>query len=108
MRHPVPSVHPIFGFSLLINCGATWRTAAMGYQSYAHASTSRQLLASNTAMRITRDPFFADILRDARIHFELWHWIVLRDGSNQIFGMGQERTEKEAADCAEQCIVDLM
>lgn len=59
-------------------------------------------------MRITRGSFFADILRDARVQFELWHWIVQREGSNQIFGMGQERTEKEAADCGEQCIVDLM
>lgn len=58
-------------------------------------------------MRITREPFFADILRDGRVRFELWHWIVQREGSNQIFGMGQEHTEEEAADCAEHCIVDL-
>ena len=58
-------------------------------------------------MRVRRPPYFADILRDARVHFELWHWIVQREGSNEIFGMGQERSEGEAQECAKRCLVDL-
>jgi len=58
-------------------------------------------------MRITRHPYFADILRDGRVHFELWHWIVQREGSQEILGMGQERTEDQARECAEHCIEDL-
>jgi len=58
-------------------------------------------------MRITRSPYFADVLRDARVHFELWHWIVQREGSQEISGMGQERSEDEARTSAEQCIADL-
>ena len=58
-------------------------------------------------MRITRKSYFADILRDGRVHFELWHWIVQREGSQEIFGIGQERTEKEARTSAERCIADL-
>lgn len=58
-------------------------------------------------MRITQGPFFADILRDGRVHFELWHWIVQREGSQEIQGMGQEKTESEARESAERCIADL-
>lgn len=58
-------------------------------------------------MRVTRQPYFADISRDGRVHFELWHWIVQREGSQEILGMGQERTEDEARECAEQCMADL-
>jgi len=41
------------------------------------------------------------------VHFELWHWIVQPEGSNEILGMGQERTEEEARECAERCMIDL-
>lgn len=58
-------------------------------------------------MRITRRRYFADILRDGRIHFELWHWIVQRENSNKILGMGQERTEGAARQCADQCMMEL-
>jgi len=58
-------------------------------------------------MRVNQPPYFADILRDARVHFELWHWIVQPEGSNEISGMGQERTEEEARECAERCMIDL-
>ena len=58
-------------------------------------------------MRITQPPYFADILRDGRVHFELWHWIVQRQGSQEIVGMGQEKTEGEARQSADQCIADL-
>jgi len=76
-------------------------------QSYALPSTGKLLLASNTIMRIKQGPYFADVLRDARVHFDLWHWIVQREGSQEISGMGQERTEEEARKSAEQCIADL-
>ena len=58
-------------------------------------------------MRISQAPFFADILRDGRVHFELWYWIVQREGSQEILGMGQERTEDEARQCAGRCMMDL-
>ena len=58
-------------------------------------------------MRITRSSFFADILRDGRVHFELWHWIVQREGSQEILGMGQEKTKSQARQSAERSIADL-
>jgi len=58
-------------------------------------------------MRITQGRYFADVLRDGRVHIELWHWIVQREDSHQIFGMGQERTVEEARQCAEQCMDEL-
>ena len=76
-------------------------------QSYALPSTDEPLIASNPAMRITQPPYFTDILRDGRVHFELWHWIVQREGSQEILGMGQEKTESEARQCAERCMADL-
>ncbi|HEY6248451.1 MAG TPA: hypothetical protein VI685_00745 [Candidatus Angelobacter sp.] len=58
-------------------------------------------------MRITRGPYFADILRDGRVQVELWHWIVQREDSHQIFGMGQEHTLEDAQQCAEQSMNEL-
>ena len=76
-------------------------------QSYALPSTSELLLASNIVMRVHQPPYFVDILRDGRVHFELWHWIVQRQGSPEILGMGQEKTEDEARQSAENCVADL-
>jgi hypothetical protein len=58
-------------------------------------------------MRIRRGRHFADVLKDARSHSEVWHWIVQREHSNEIVAMGQERTEEEARQCAEQSIAEL-
>ena len=58
-------------------------------------------------MRISRQRYFADILRDGRVHFELWHWIVQHRDSEAILGMGQERAEDDARKCAEACIAEL-
>jgi hypothetical protein len=58
-------------------------------------------------MRIRRGQYFADVLKDARSPSEVWHWIVQREHSNEIVAMGQETSEDEARQCAEQNIAKL-
>lgn len=53
-------------------------------------------------MRIQNQQFFADILHDPRGKPPVYHYIVQRQGSNQILYWSQESTEEEAIRAAER------
>jgi hypothetical protein len=52
-------------------------------------------------MRIRVGPFFADILHDSKSTLRAYHYIIQRDGSNQILLWNQESTEEAAKKAAE-------
>jgi hypothetical protein len=58
-------------------------------------------------MRIQNQHFFADILHDPRGTPPVYHYIVQRQGSNQILYWSQENTEEEAIHAAERELTRL-
>jgi hypothetical protein len=51
-------------------------------------------------MRIRKQQLFADILYDGRTEAAVYHYIIQREGSNQILYWSQENTEEEAVKAA--------
>jgi hypothetical protein len=51
-------------------------------------------------MRIRKQRFFADILYDGRTQPGVYHYIVQREGSNEILHWNQEITEERAVKAA--------
>jgi hypothetical protein len=51
-------------------------------------------------MRIRKQQLFADILYDGRSEAAVYHYIIQREGSNQILYWSQEKTEGEALQSA--------
>jgi hypothetical protein len=47
-------------------------------------------------VRIRKQPFFADILPDARGEANLYHYVIQREGSNEILRWSQAKSEKAA------------
>jgi hypothetical protein len=53
-------------------------------------------------MRIRKQRFFADILYDGRTQPPVYHYIVQREGSNEILHWSQESSEERAVEAARQ------
>lgn len=51
-------------------------------------------------MRIRKQQLFADILYDGRSEAAVYHYIIQREGSNQILYWSQENSEEEAVKAA--------
>ncbi len=58
-------------------------------------------------MRILRDPYFADIIKDARPGSEIWHWIVQRTGSNEILAWSHASSKEKAVSAATERLDSL-
>ena len=58
-------------------------------------------------MRIVRDPYFADIIKDARPGSEIWHWIIQRTGSNEILAWSHASSEEKALSAATERLDSL-
>ncbi len=53
-------------------------------------------------MRLRKPPFFADILYDGRTQPAVYHYLVQREGSNEILHWHQESTEERAVKAAKK------
>jgi hypothetical protein len=53
-------------------------------------------------MRIRKHGFFADILYDGRTQPAVYHYIVQREGSNEILHWSQESSEERAITAARE------
>jgi hypothetical protein len=51
-------------------------------------------------MRIRQQRFFADILQDGRSQPAVYHYIIQREGSNEILHWNQESTKERAVRAA--------
>jgi hypothetical protein len=58
-------------------------------------------------MRIVRDPYFADIIKDARPGSEIWHWIIQCTGSSEILAWSHASTEEKAVSAATERLDSL-
>lgn len=57
--------------------------------------------------RLQRGSYFADFMRDKRLHPEVYHCVIQREGSNEILSWTQERTLEAAMKRAENELTRL-
>ena len=58
-------------------------------------------------LRISCDPYIAEVLHDPSKPPLIWHWIVQQRGNCEILYWGQESSEAEAVRYAHETLDDL-